>query len=43
VWGLVDGYIKTDFPDVRALSVVENNGRVSQVAVFSSYFISAQY
>lgn len=27
VWGIMDGYITTDFPDVRALTVVENNGR----------------
>ncbi|KAH7338233.1 FAD binding domain-containing protein [Rhizoctonia solani] len=27
VWGIVDAYIETDFPDVRALTVVDNNGR----------------
>ncbi|EUC60295.1 phenol 2-monooxygenase [Rhizoctonia solani AG-3 Rhs1AP] len=27
VWGVVDAYIDTDFPDVRALTIVENNGR----------------
>ncbi|CAE6464650.1 hypothetical protein ACGC1H_006039 [Rhizoctonia solani] len=27
VWGVIDAYIGTDFPDVRALTVVENNGR----------------
>ncbi|KAF8600073.1 hypothetical protein BDV93DRAFT_497033, partial [Ceratobasidium sp. AG-I] len=27
VWGVVDGWIDTDFPDVRHLCVVENNGR----------------
>ncbi|CAE6477828.1 unnamed protein product [Rhizoctonia solani] len=27
VWGILDAYIGTDFPDVRALTVVDNNGR----------------
>ncbi|CAE7137395.1 unnamed protein product, partial [Rhizoctonia solani] len=27
VWGLVDAYIETDFPDLRALTIFENNGR----------------
>ncbi|CAE6507186.1 unnamed protein product [Rhizoctonia solani] len=27
VWGVVDGYIDTDFPDVRALTIFDNNGR----------------
>ncbi|CAE6482403.1 unnamed protein product [Rhizoctonia solani] len=27
VWGVVDAYIDTDFPDVRALTVFDNNGR----------------
>ncbi|CCO37764.1 hypothetical protein BN14_11924 [Rhizoctonia solani AG-1 IB] len=27
VWGLVDAYVDTDFPDIRALTVFENNGR----------------
>ncbi|CAE6504886.1 unnamed protein product [Rhizoctonia solani] len=27
VWGILDAYIETDFPDVRALTVVDNNGR----------------
>lgn len=29
VWGAVDTRIDTDFPDVRNLSVIENNGQVS--------------
>ncbi|CAE6409979.1 unnamed protein product [Rhizoctonia solani] len=27
VWGVVDAYIETDFPDLRALTIFENNGR----------------
>ncbi|KAG8789416.1 hypothetical protein FRC12_013524 [Ceratobasidium sp. 428] len=27
VWGLVDVFIDTDFPDLRSVTVVENNGR----------------
>ncbi|KAJ1303080.1 hypothetical protein OPQ81_011281 [Rhizoctonia solani] len=27
VWGVVDGYIETDFPDVRTFTIFENNGR----------------
>ncbi|CAE6394567.1 unnamed protein product [Rhizoctonia solani] len=27
VWGVIDAYIDTDFPDVRALTIVDNNGR----------------
>ncbi|KAG8684788.1 hypothetical protein FRC11_011597, partial [Ceratobasidium sp. 423] len=27
VWGVIDGYVETDFPDVRALTIFDNNGR----------------
>ncbi|KAF8600135.1 hypothetical protein BDV93DRAFT_448146 [Ceratobasidium sp. AG-I] len=27
VWGVIDTHVDTDFPDVRNISVVENNGR----------------
>ncbi|CCO32415.1 Phenol 2-monooxygenase [Rhizoctonia solani AG-1 IB] len=27
VWGLVDAYVDTDFPDIRVLTAFENNGR----------------
>ncbi|CAE6445491.1 unnamed protein product [Rhizoctonia solani] len=27
VWGVIDAYIETDFPDVRALTIFDNNGR----------------
>lgn len=27
VWGIMDGFIASDFPDIRALTIVENNGR----------------
>ncbi|KAG9105326.1 hypothetical protein FRC07_009385, partial [Ceratobasidium sp. 392] len=26
VWGLIDGYVDSDFPDLRTLAVLENNG-----------------
>ncbi|CAE6447934.1 unnamed protein product [Rhizoctonia solani] len=27
VWGVVDGYVNTDFPDIRTLTTFDNNGR----------------
>ncbi|KAJ1305223.1 hypothetical protein OPQ81_000252 [Rhizoctonia solani] len=27
VWGVIDGYVETDFPDLRALTIFDNNGR----------------
>lgn len=30
VFGVIDTWVDTDFPDIRNLSVIENNGRVSR-------------
>ncbi|KAG9091521.1 hypothetical protein FRC06_000538 [Ceratobasidium sp. 370] len=38
VWGLIDVFIDSDFPDIRNLTVVENNGRLVK-EVFKPYRI----
>jgi phenol 2-monooxygenase len=41
LWGLVDVFVDTNFPDIRNLTVVENNGRVcSSLPKISSIFFT---
>ncbi|CEL63552.1 Phenol 2-monooxygenase OS=Trichosporon cutaneum PE=1 SV=3 [Rhizoctonia solani AG-1 IB] len=37
VWGLIDGFIDTDFPDIRNITAVNNNDRVSTHTTMSGY------